>query len=91
MIISKRGIISTSGDLAEMCTDLTMIISVIREKVAKEYNEKIADEVIEHVFEVSKMSEAEVIVDSARLDKQIELLNALKSAAGKGEQVKADE
>lgn len=68
-----------------MCTDLTMIISVIREKVAKEYNEKIADEVIEHVFEVSKMSEVEVIAESARLDKQIELLNVLKSAAGKGE------
>ena len=62
-----------------------------KEKVAKEYTEKIADEVIEHVFEVSKMSEEEIIDDSVRLEKQIELLNVLKSAAGKDEQVKANE
>lgn len=60
MIKAENGSVQMMGNLAELMTDMTLVIKAFRSGVSKKYGEKVTDDFIRKCIETSFMSDEEL-------------------------------
>ena len=60
MIKTENGSVQMMGNLAEIMTDMTLVIKAFRSGVSKKYGEKVTDDFLRKCIETSFMSDEEL-------------------------------
>lgn len=81
MISYKNGNIKFSGTRAELCTELSLVINKLRERISDVTCEELADKMLDEAYENSKLSVQEILkkFDAGKKDALKELKSLIKT------------
>jgi len=71
MIIANKETVQIQSNPEEICTELTGIIDAVRKIMTKEYDEKIAERIINEAVKMSKMTDEEIDLASEMIEEGI--------------------
>ena len=66
MIKAENGSVQMVGNLAEIMTDMTLIIKAFRSGISKKYGEKVTDDFLRKCIETGFMSDEELEKEAKR-------------------------
>ncbi len=87
MIKADESQVRISGTPETICTELTTIIDCVRKVMTKQYDEKIAEKIIDQAVKMTKMSNEEIDLASEMLEKgnkALELLEKIQEMIEEG-------
>lgn len=66
MIKTENGSVQMMGNLAEIMTDMTLVIKAFRSGISKKYGEKVTDDFLRKCIETGFMSDEELEKEDKR-------------------------